>query len=277
MERKMNLTVLTVATKEVSPERYACFTQTAEKYGYKYIILGREEKWQNFRTKTLLYHQALPEVTTPYVTLVDCTDLFFCAPAQELQEKLMASNNVVVGAQITDLHCPGNTLGHQKLKDYYDSLTSKSHRYPNAGFIGGLTAQVYSLISQNLEYIDDQTAIIEGVYQKKYQISLDCDSQLVGNVMDNMYPKGPGSYTDFVYLPHSKRYARKETGESPPVLHFPGKYFQAMKEFYTTNQEDIPVDWDPVGVVANGNLWVSWVLLGLLLLLLVVICYIFLR
>ena len=57
-----DIKVLAVATKEVNKLRYQKWEQSAKHFGYNYEIVGKDKKWNGFKTKIMSFVEKLQEV-----------------------------------------------------------------------------------------------------------------------------------------------------------------------------------------------------------------------
>lgn len=261
-----NIKVLTIATREIVESSYERWETTARHYGYNYEILGRKEKWTGFGTKIRIFHEAVKSVTEPYVLLTDCTDLFFCGSSDELYHKFITNyisqnKDTVVGGEI-NLYYPGGKHDPSVIQTYFQNIKESPQALPNSGFIIGKTEQVLRLLTLHIDYKDDQVACIDTIYEGKFPLFIDYKTELVGNV-PNYKANNSKSVGYFEYDSTLNRYKNKLHGTLPVVLHFPGKNWQVMQEFYTTTQSELV----PKSSTTNAG----WVLLGILILLIIIV------
>jgi hypothetical protein len=259
-----NIKLLTVATKEINKSSYEKWELTANHYGYNYEIIGRNDSWRGFGTKLKLYNQKLQNVTEPYTVLTDCTDLFFCGSSTELYDKFIQSGkDLIIGGEL-ELYYPGGKHNKDHIRTHFESIKESPQAYPNSGFIMGKTENVRKLMEINQEYIDDQAACFDTIYENKLPLVIDYKTSLIGNIpnyKENTY-KAVGY---FEFDPKLKRYKNVTNGETPVVLHFPGKNWHVMQEFYNISQSELTTD------QSDTNTATGWIFIAIVIILIVII------
>lgn len=251
--------LLSIATKEIHSAVYEPWETTARHYGYDYEILGRKSSWTNFGTKTKACYEKLLTVTHPYTAITDCTDLFFCGSATELCDKFIEFDvDVVVGAEM-DVHYLGDN-NKDLLRDFFNERRESAQVFPNGGFLMGKTESMRKLLEFHLEYADDQAALFDTIYEDKFPITLDYHTALVGNIPKyKINPERAIKY--FEFDEDRRRYRNVHSHEYPVVLHFPGKHWDAMRQFYYNTRINTiePLISDPY---TNG-LWIFIIIVAL--------------
>ena len=251
-----NVRLITVATKEVVSSSYARWEATAKYYGYNYDIVGRDESWGGFGTKLRLYHRQLLATSETYAILTDCTDVFFCASSTEAYDKFIASgHNIIVGGEGV-MYYPNGHYDKHTIKQFFDSIKKSPQAYPNSGFIMGKTETLIELMKYKFDYKDDQAACFDNMYEHQVDMTVDYDTTLIGNVP--MYQNEELSRGYYEFDPITKRYRNKMSGEMPVALHFPGKNFHTMGEFFGISQSDLISSDDTSGAI--------WVFVGVIVL-----------
>lgn len=258
-----NVKLLAVATREVPPHAFARWESTAKHYGYNYEMLARDRPWKGFGTKIQVFHDRLQTVEEPYTVLTDCTDVFFCGSATELLDKFIRLDiDVIVGNEL-EMHYPGNTHDKAEIQSFFDRIRESPQCYPNSGFIMGKTESVRQLMALHLGYADDQVACFDTIYENKFPLKMDYHTVLVGNI-PNYGERMEKAVKYFQIDEKTRRYRNVHSDEYPVVLHFPGKNWGPMQEFYMTNQHDVAVQmFDPSSSA-------GWVFLGIILLLIII-------
>lgn len=260
-----DIKLLTVATKEISPSSYERWETTARHYGYNYEILGRNESWKGFRTKTILYNQRVKTITEPYTILTDCLDLFFIGSSHEIFDKFIKSGkDVIIGGEMEIWYIKGKYDKHE-IKSFFSTLANgNTQAYPNSGFIMGKTEVIRKLMEINVSHEDDQAACFETIYENKLPLSIDYDTSIIANV-PNYKENYEKAVKNFEFDDKLKRYRNKHSNELPVVLHFPGKNMQVMQEFYVISQPDLATQSNTTTTTNTG-----WILIGVVLLLIII-------
>lgn len=260
-----DIKLLTVATKEISSSSYERWETTARHNGYNYEILGRNDSWKGFGTKTKLYHQRLQTITEPYTILTDCLDLFFVGSSNEIYNKFRKlDKDIIIGGEMEIWYIKGK-YDKQEIKSFFHSLANgKLQAYPNSGFIMGKTEVLRKLMELNFNHEDDQAACFEVIYDNKIPLAIDYDTSIIANVPNykENYEKAVKNFEFDIKL---KRYRNKQTKELPVVLHFPGKNVQVMQEFYVISQPDLATQSSTTTTTSTG-----WILIGIVLLLIII-------
>lgn len=251
--------LLTVASENISPGQYQKWEQSARYYGYNYEILGRNDKWISFNTKIKLCYQRLQSIKEQYTVITDCTDLFMCAPSQELYEKLK-NVNLVVGGEWGMFYRKGK-YPDNIIKKYFEDIKKSEHAFPNGGFVCGRTDQVLKLMEHIIDYEDDQGGYYDIIYEKKLDFNIDYETKFVGNILD--YGNINTKY-QFYFNEKQRRYINKKSGEAPIALHFPGKHWNAMKEFWNVSQTESDT---------NEDSWLSLIFFVLVIIVFIIIIY----
>jgi len=261
-----NIKLLTIATREISKSAYEKWEKTAQHYGYDYEIIGQDTSWKGFGTKLKLYYQKLQTVTEPYTVIADCTDLFFCGSSDELYDKFINyGKDLIVGGEL-ELYYPGGKYNKNLLTSYFQLIKESPQSYPNSGFIMGTTESVRKLMEINQEYHDDQVACIDTIYENKIPLAIDYKTSLIGNIPNY----GENTYKSVGYFkfdPKLRRYRNFITGEAPVALHFSGKNYHIMQQFYN-NQSDILMNQPD----SNAT---GWIFLGIFILIIILIIIIY--
>jgi hypothetical protein len=268
--------LLTIATKEIPDHAFRRWEATARHYGYNYEVVGRNEPWKGFGTKIRLYHERLQTVTEPYTVLTDCTDLFLCGSSTELKDKFVRLGlRVIVGGEM-EMHYPGNTHDKTELRNFFDQIRESAQAYPNSGFIMGKTEDVAALMALHLGYSDDQVPCFDTIYDNKFPLHVDYHTVLIGNVPNYRDPNKSTKYFEFDQK--SKRYRNVHSDELPVVLHFPGKNWGPMQEFFMNTQQDIVTSANPACPSSWGFMMGSdpansgiWIFLGMILLIAIIV------
>ena len=236
-----NIKLLTIATKNVGPDAYRKWETTAKHFGYNYELLGRDENWGGWSTKTRLFYERLKTVTQPYTALTDCTDLFICGSSSELYDTFISLNtDLIIGGELKLWYHQGK-YKRDTIEEYFKSIRKSPQAFPNAGFVMGKTEKLLHLMELHLDYKDDQAASIDTIYENKNPLSIDYHTSVIGNV-PNYHTSNHESIGYFEFDPIFKRYKNKISSQLPIFIHFPGRNKACMEDFYLTFQQDNFID-----------------------------------
>jgi len=245
--KNTNLKLLTVATREIKDDHFIKWKKSAEHYGYDYEILSRTEKWNGFGTKIISYHNALTKLTTPYVVMTDCVDLFFTGSSYELLDKFLALNvDLIVGAEM-QIAYPNGRHDSNLIQKFFEQIAEGPQMFPNSGFLMGKTSEMLKLMELNLGQIDDQAACFDAIYEGKMPLHIDYKTELIGNV-PNYHRDNHLAIDYYQFDPKLQRYKSKLHNTYPPVFHFPGGNWEPMEKFYL----DINPELSDINTVNNG-------------------------
>lgn len=230
-----NLKVLAAATREVSEEKYKYLTLTAQRYGYDLEILGRDQKWENFATKTKLCADRIKTVKQQVVAVVDATDVFFAGPSDELYEKFADLNkDLIIGSEHHMFYRDGRHEGHE-VKAFFQERKRGLFAYPNGGFLMGTKEKMHEAMELRLNSTDDQAGMFDMMYEGIIEAELDYDSQLVANI--GVHWNNEAEHM-FEFDGITKRFTHKTSHGAPCVIHFPGKNFIILKKLFKHSQDE---------------------------------------
>lgn len=179
----MNILVIGYANKKCA--NVYNWETSMKKYGYKYIVIGDGEKWENFMTKIRSCRKYLvdPEGGGEYdlVIVCDVFDIYACAPSSELEKRYKAFDcDLLVGAEELLL---GQNI---PVTEYWKHHHCKNHRkYVNAGFMMGSPRKLIDLYDfiLDLGIKDDQVALAHYCNRYPDRIALDQEQTIVCNVV----------------------------------------------------------------------------------------------
>lgn len=228
-----DIKLLTVASKELPTEKYHKWITTAEYFGYDYEIIGRNTKWEGFGTKIKLYADALKNITSPYVVMTDCSDLFFVAPSYQMYDNYLRTNkDLIVGGELYMAY-PGGHHDHNVIESYFNSISKSSQKFPNSGFLIGRTYSMNRLMDLHISYTDDQGPCFDTIYENRHQLDVDYNTDLIGNIPDYHNTEKTKQADDyFIFDPLNNQYKNVISGSYPSALHFPGGYWSSMNNMY---------------------------------------------
>lgn len=222
-----HIKILSFASQNIESHAFYRLERSLAHLGYDYEVLGRTTVWKNFGTKMRAVYDRLGEIDHPYVAVVDSLDLFFTAPAEEMYHKLTQSPPVVIGGEYGVYYQHGR-YPLETIRDFFHNYCDDRARYPNGGFIAGRRENVRELLELNLDYVDDQAAYYDTVFDKRYPLVVDYECRLVGNIPKVSEP----ILSYYSYDEYINRYRNIHTGEYPVALHFSGGNFQVMHKLY---------------------------------------------
>jgi hypothetical protein len=170
------------------------FISSMEKWGYKYAVVGKDEKWVNFMTRIRSIRDYLKTVDDPYIVSMDCYDAFACKPSDNLlQEFLQLHVDIVFSGEF---HCLKNCYPVERWRSRY-------YAYPNGGFYLGKREKIISMLDYFLAtgLEDDQVAM--GQYADKnphnYKLHLDNGQFCLNILFYQSFNKDKSPY--FIHTP----------------------------------------------------------------------------
>ena len=177
-----HIKLLTTATKEIPDSDIEKWLESAIYFGYDFEILGREEKWKGFVSKTINHYNALKRMGDKYVLLTDCTDLFFAGSAHEMYDKVVAAGfPLIVGGELEPWYSNGKS-DLKLMKKFFKSIQRSPQAFPNAGFIMGRRDRLLKMLEIHLDYKDDQVACFDTIYENKMELEIDYETKFVCNI-----------------------------------------------------------------------------------------------
>ena len=252
-----------VSTIEVAPHTYERWKSSAIYYGFQPQVLCSDQTWKGFQVKIRGLYQGVKNCTSEYVVLTDTSDVYFQGSSTELCDKFInkfinLNQDIIVGGEQI-MYYPIATYDKKTVDDYFDGIKQGPQCYPNTGFVMGKTKSVLALLESIYDKHDDQAAIIDVFFEGKQPITIDYRTELIGNI-----PKYPGGFGNdyFVLDEKTKRHVSTLHGTSPIVLHFPGKNFSIMDQYYNQGVYDSSAE----------NNW-YWLLIILAILIIVLMVY----
>jgi len=192
--------------------------ESCRKLGWDVNIIGKDVKWEGWRTRMLTYQQFCEQQNPDsIVILIDAYDAL-CVRSPKGFSKLFKSYNsdIVVGAEYV---CGGNCYPIPKYWKNNDKKIANGNFYVQGGCITGYAEALASMYKWCYDSgaTDDQVAV--GKYieaqDEKYNIILDCDNKICYN--SNCGVKG--KFT----IENDKIKVIDKTFETCPYfIHFPG-------------------------------------------------------
>lgn len=259
--------LLTLATKEIHSQVYEPWETTAKYYGYDYEILGRETSWNGSKIRP--FYEKLQTITQPYAVVTDCTDLFFCGSAAELCDKFIElDTDVIVGSEM-HIHYSGKK-DKNALRAFFGSMRESEQAFPNTGFLMGRTESLRKLMELHLDYTDDQAAVIDTIYDNKFPVTIDYHTTLVGNI-PKYKVEAEAAIRYFELDEDTRRYRNVHSHEYPIVLHFPGKHWNAMRQFYHNTG---PTTIATLSEADPNGLWIFIIIVAIVVILIFLLNYV---
>lgn len=224
------LLLLTVASKEINQLYLNKFEKTAQYFGYKYEILGREENWKGWDYRTKKYLARIKDAIEDVIMLTDSTDVIFTGAAYETYHKILSQpHDILIGGE--------SMIFYSDASDYYkyeDTLIKRCQSrfcYPNGGLVVGNKKSLIELLTLNQHSKDDQAGYIRLSTSDPYPFSLDYDTLILGN-LPNMGNYNNREIEFWEYDPVDRRHYNRLNYNKPTAFHFPGKNFEYMDVFY---------------------------------------------
>lgn len=207
----MNIHVLTVATDKTP--QLSNLTESLQKFGYSYSILGLGKQWTGFSFKTEHYLAAVSDLPpNTIVALVDAYDVIFVASPEEFIQKYRSLDTpVIVGGEprCRDYQCTPVTN--------YWALNGRHTMYPyvNSGVIVGPADKLKQILTNQLNSPfknDDQKSLGYVVQQYPILFRIDTTQRLIGTWI----PTKSGRIKI-----HRNRPMDTHSMEFPVILHMP--------------------------------------------------------
>lgn len=238
---KLNdLIVLTVSTIEIPNHSMKMFIESMNLHNYNYKILGRDLKWDSFQTKTKICIDEINKIKHlyKYIVICDCTDVFVTASSKILVDILNSDPNVYIGGEYIPYYNKGKHTYQQIISflQLHHPNTSLPI-YPNGGFLCGPINDISKIMEKIYQYKDDQAGYMDLIFEGAH-INVDSENKFVANIPNyNYFPYSLKNFSSSVInnYKHDKilnRFYNTKTLQYPIFLHFPGKNFDVMNNFY---------------------------------------------
>jgi hypothetical protein len=232
-----NLTLCSYITSNIPQSKFERWTKTAEKWGYEYIILGRDETWYtkiDWGRRTRCYVDFLKEREDnddAIYLFTDSTDVLLAGDPQELVEKFIEftknhDTRVVVGGELFPSY-------RMKNHTYYEhKVVERSfgrYSYPNGGMIMGYKKELLSMYEKISDENCDQLGIMKLIANGDTSIIVDCKAELFANIP--YYYIFTHNEVDTWDIKDQRIVSTH--GTNPYVIHFPGnKTDYLINKFY---------------------------------------------
>ncbi len=226
------------------------FEKSFKKFKYKYKILGKGEKWENFMTKIKAYHKYVSKLCIKHpdqlVCLIDCYDVLACSGGLEKKlQKFHNKNKILVSSQkdCKEYNCI-------ELKNWWKDnilLKQNNNHYANSGFILSKCDKLLHLLDFMIELnsgaekeSDDQMALCKYIEKYPEKIDIDVNSSIIATILPIDFHKYTiSSYISGLLKKFDERnknirelklaspvkrkiITNNETGETPIFIHTPG-------------------------------------------------------
>lgn len=233
-----NVKLLTYASKEIREEALGYWLKSTQHYGYDYSLLGRDEDWKDFSLKTKACYYEILKCEHPIIVITDSTDFFITGSSYELERKFLSTNkNILVGSEMF-LHYVKGKNSKEEVKKHFESIKRSEQAFPNGGFIAGKRDFILKYLKLHFDYADDQAAMIDTIFEKKLDVNIDYENVLIGNV-PNYGMKNSLAINYFTFDAEKRRYTNLKEGTYPVMLHFPGKNFGPMYNFFKESNANL--------------------------------------
>lgn len=216
---------------------YRNWVETAKYHGFtKFSVVGQNEKWINFKIRTIKYRDHLLRLQNPerIVAVTDCYDVLVIGDIKETIGKFLKIDRIVMGAE--RMCFDGQCYPDQPSSKQIDNISS--HKYVNAGVVIGRVKELIFMYNYMIDLMnetktdDDQWAM--GAFASHFpeKCFIDHSSELVGNF-------NPFCWHDFNENPITKRIQRTYTGATPCFIHTPASFGDAHYRYnYITTRSN---------------------------------------
>ena len=208
--------------------------KTARYFNYHPIVVGVGTKWMGWKHRTRVYYAAIKDLNTDdsdLVMLCDSGDVFFAGPAVECRDKFLAmKTKMVIGAETA---CCTGDMTRDRRKKAMETLSARNHgiyMFPNGGVLMGHKTALLDCLRVNSDQSDDQAGYLKMFLKNTGRFKIDDQQSIFGNV--HLLDIPLSQYYSFDTDRH--RYRNRITGETPCVLHFPGKNFDSYHQMIYT-------------------------------------------
>jgi hypothetical protein len=217
----MELLVISFANEH--NRNYHNYRNSLKKFGYKFKILGKNQKWNGFNTKISSYYKYLTKLYKKHkdllIAITDCYDVLACNKPQKLISKYLSLYNdkILFGCESNCLE--RNCMYISNLwKKKSDDKSLPPNKYLNSGFILGKISLVLELLKFTVNQYtdngldDDQLAMCYYAQKNPDKIILDTTSSIIATI----------HYDLFDYDVNEKRIKNIKTGKMASFIHTPG-------------------------------------------------------
>lgn len=233
---QVSLRLCAYVSGDVSLEKYKMWKHTAEALGYKYNIIGREDRWGGIRDwsrRTKAYIQYLKSFSGNDVFIfTDSTDVIMLSSPQELLEKFQRLSQklhakVIIGGESLNYFPEPHKY---QIEEHFTKKAEGRFRVPNGGMLIGYRQDLLECMEEIKEAKCDQTAYAIAILQGRItNMAVDSEGYIFANVPQL------NRYTEFeidFWIMKDKR-LHGATGTVPCVVHTPGhKNCKQLKIWY---------------------------------------------
>lgn len=155
------------------------FLRSLRKHKFKYTWLGKNTEWTNFKDKSKLIYENIPD-NDDIVIISDAYDVLVNRNCEEIEESFKSYKKpIVVGSE---WYC-GSKKNCKPIQHYWDHLKYEpSKKYLNAGFLMGVSKEIKEMYKFLKEKDDDQYAMATYLLENKDKFAVDHANHLVQNV-----------------------------------------------------------------------------------------------
>jgi hypothetical protein len=211
-----NLKIIAFATDPNEP-MLINLINSLEKYGYDYVVIGKDIKWEGFMTKIKGYLNYISKLNpNQLVAIADAYDVMAAGPVDEFISKYKSYGKpIIVGSET---FCGPNCI---PVDNWWKDKIRPKLQYANSGFCVAPAYYMIKLLNYmlSLNITDDQIAICNYINAYPEEVALDIKAELVSNI----------TQLDFHYLDfQNERIYNKLTDSYPCFVHTPGKSVDFM-------------------------------------------------
>lgn len=182
---------------------------SAEKWGYKYTILGKGREWEGFSTKIKLIIEFLESrEKNEIIVIVDAYDLILAGPPDELEKKFLSFRSPIVagGEDVCIMNCHKHSC----------KVNNERYKWVNGGCVVGYVENLIDMYKYTLKVSpqDDQIGVGKYMDENPELVSVDGNQMIVANIRSTVE----------IRCVKGERFQHKETNYIPVIVHMPFMY-----------------------------------------------------
>jgi len=155
------------------------FIRSLRKHDFNYIWLGKGKKWKNFKFKSELLYNHLPN-NDDLVIISDAYDVLVNRNSLDLKNAFSSyKKDILVGSE---WYC-GNKKNCKPIEKYWNLQDyTPPKKYCNAGFVMGISKEVKKMYKYLLEYNDDQLGLSNYINENPKKFAIDHSNFIIQNI-----------------------------------------------------------------------------------------------
>lgn len=264
-----HIKVIAVASREISDAALYPSQTSTRYFGYNHVIVGREDKWQGWKYRTMKYLQEARKSTEEVIILADSTDLIFSGPSWEAYNKFKSCRkDVIIGVETyIAYHDKKGQHNSYEIEEFFIKQCTSRFCFPNGGFVIGKKDAVIKLLEANQEAADDQAGYMDLAFMGKLKYDLDQDNTFIANLPN--YRHFTSREVEFWKWDDEKcRYYNPISHQYPIAIHFAGQNISTQNEMFRRIIPGISLGY---GRENFSSLWIGMAFLAFLFLVIVIL------